>query len=196
MPGPWGDYPSRGPSLCPSPGQRARDALLANHYRSDNAIAAAADCSFSTVAHVRRLLEEDGVIGLIEATHRTARTRVPCADPAPFIPAPPPMPEALRRGTCVSHPDPRLWEATRNPGRREQALALCAACPVLQPCREWALQLSPFMDRNIGIVGGYLVADRDRLRRQRRAAAQTARAALAATPPRRKPSTPAKEPRP
>jgi len=195
----WGDYPSRSPSLCPSPGERACLELVRNHYRSDGAIAQAARCSVYTVTRTRHLLEDEGVIGYIEASDRAARTRTPCADPLPFIPAIPPRPAALSNGTCVSHPTPQLWEATRNPSRRAQALELCQACPALQPCREWALSLSPLLDRQIGILGGLLVADRDRLRKARRqqaAQARTARrarrAAATATHPR-----PAKEaPRP
>lgn len=191
MPGAWGDYPSRGSgggeSLCPSPGQRARLALIENHYRSDALVAEVSRSSRATVAHVRRLLEEDGTIGLIEHTDRTARTRTPCADPWPFIPPMPPQPPELRDGLCVSHPrGPRMWESTRNPTDRSAALAICAVCPALAPCREWALSLSPFLDRNIGIVGGLLVADRDRIRRERRKAAEQDRAARAATPRRRR----------
>ncbi len=80
---------SRSPSLCPSPGERARLALIENHRRSDNAIAEAARSSRATAAHARRLLEDEGVIGYLEASDRAARTRVPCADPLPFIPVDP-----------------------------------------------------------------------------------------------------------
>jgi Transcription factor WhiB len=197
MPDPWGDR-SPSPSLCPSPGQRAAAELVINHRRSDHLIAEAARCSHSTVTHVRALLEEDGTIGYLEARDREHRTRTPCADPGPFIPAMPPQPAELRDGLCTRHPRPRMWESTRNPTDREAALALCHACPVLQPCRSWALSLPPYADRQIGILGGLLVADRDRLRKARREAA-AARAARAATPPRRKRArraTPVKEPQP
>jgi hypothetical protein len=178
----WGDYPGRSsPSLCPSPGQRAALELVTNHRRSDNAIAEAALCSHSTAAHVRHLLEEDGTIGLIEASARQARTRVPCADPLPFVPAIPPQPPELARGLCVSHPrGPRLWESTRNPTDRAEALAICGRCPVQPACADWALSLSPLLDRQIGILGGLLVSDRDRLRKARREEAATGRAARAA----------------
>ena len=72
---------------------------------------------------------------------------------------------------------------------------------MLADCREWALSLSPMLDRQIGIVGGLLVSDRDRLRRERREQAATSRVARAgrrkarAAP--RKPARPPKEaPRP
>ena len=83
----------------------------------------------------------------------------------------------------MTHPrGPRLWESTRCPSDRAEALSVCAVCPVLDPCREWALQLPALADREIGILGGLLVADRDRLRRARRAAARRARATAAPDP--------------
>jgi hypothetical protein len=175
----WGDYPtsSRPASLCPSPGERARLELVRDHYRSDGLIASIASCSVATVTHARHLLEDEGVIGYIEACDRSPRTRTPCAEPFQLVPVLPPQPEALRDGLCTRHPrGPRMWESTRNPTDRQQALAICAACPALTPCREWALSLPPLLDRQIGILGGLLVSDRDRLRRERRAAARKDRA--------------------
>jgi hypothetical protein len=184
VPGEWGfDWPDHGQSLCPSPGQRARYELVENHHRSDSLIAQAAGCSRMTVVAVRRQLENGGVIELLEAKDRQARERHR-ADP-PHIPALPPQPPELRLGTCVGHPRPWLWESTRTPSCREEAVAICLACPVLEPCRSWALSLSPLQDRQIGVLGGLLVADRDRIRRERRATAARERAARAATPRRR-----------
>lgn len=47
-----------------------------------------------------------------------------------------------------------------------QAKAICAACPLLGPCREWALR-QPLRSLQ-GIWGGTTVGDRERLRRKRR----------------------------
>lgn len=44
-------------------------------------------------------------------------------------------------GTCMTHDDPDLWFAERGQyDRRVRAVQLCRECPLVGPCREWALE--------------------------------------------------------
>ena len=74
-------------------------------------------------------------------------------------------------GTC-READPSLFfhpEGERGPARRARdaaALAICASCPVITPCRAHALQVrEPY-----GVWGGLTEDDRERHYAERRAA--------------------------
>jgi Transcription factor WhiB len=68
------------------------------------------------------------------------------------------MPD-LSQGSCVTGSaglDPDTW-ASGDPGLRQAARAACQACPVLTPCRTWALLL-PYAEP--GVLGGMTPAER------------------------------------
>jgi Transcription factor WhiB len=92
--------------------------------------------------------------------------------PAQFLPVPP-MPEALRSGTCARHPRPRLWEGL-TPADREEAVSLCRACPAVAPCAAWALSLRPVQDEGSDVLGGLTQPERARIRRERQRALRAA----------------------
>jgi Transcription factor WhiB len=81
----------------------------------------------------------------------------------PSLPSPQRAPH-LASGICARWPDPDVWHRT---GSRDLALALCARCPVLAPCRAWA-STAPATDA--AVIGGTTPADRSALRRARQAA--------------------------
>jgi transcription factor WhiB len=70
----------------------------------------------------------------------------------------------LAAGICARYPDPDVWHRT---GSRPLALALCARCPVLAPCRAWAATVPP---DDPSVLGGTTPADRLATRRARQAA--------------------------
>lgn len=57
-------------------------------------------------------------------------------------------------------------------GQTDQAKALCAACPVLEPCREYALTSfdTGVEGGGVGFIAGMSVRDRRHARRERTAA--------------------------
>jgi WhiB family redox-sensing transcriptional regulator len=74
--------------------------------------------------------------------------------------------EAACRGTALGlffpedgHPDARATSAA--------AKAVCASCPVAEPCREWAMG----HPTEVGIWGGLTEAERRTLRRRKRSVA-------------------------
>lgn len=84
---------------------------------------------------------------------------------------PAPDPTDWRTAAACQHQNPAWWypEHRRNPTAR-QALAICAGCPVQDPCLEWALAVrEPY-----GIWGGRTEAERRRelTLRERRLAAR------------------------
>lgn len=89
------------------------------------------------------------------------------AESTPRVP-----PSAIyEQGACVGYPT-RWWFSTIGEGvRREdgaatgdsaRALAICATCPVVDTCRDWAVD-----NGEIGIWGGTLQGERRLLRRKR-----------------------------
>jgi hypothetical protein len=81
----------------------------------------------------------------------------------------PPQPPELRHGLCTRHPHPGWW-CSPNAGEIEAALRICHACPVEQPCRDWALSLAA-VDDQISTLGGLTAPTRAAIRKQRRRAA-------------------------
>ena len=65
-----------------------------------------------------------------------------------------------RQAACAGRPDLMDPPTAR---LTTAALALCRRCPVLQPCRDWALSLSDRSDPG-GIAGGMTEEERSRLR--------------------------------
>lgn len=58
------------------------------------------------------------------------------------------QPRALAEtGLCASHLHREWWTSGR-PAEREAAAAACGHCPVLEPCRDWALGL-PLADNAV-----------------------------------------------
>jgi WhiB family redox-sensing transcriptional regulator len=86
----------------------------------------------------------------------------------------PRQPPDLRRGLCVGHPDLHIW-SPRTAAEQEAALAICRACPVLEPCRAYALSLRTLDDLAV-ILGGLTADDRARIRRARQRALRKATA--------------------
>jgi Transcription factor WhiB len=86
----------------------------------------------------------------------------------PRAAAPPatPMPAALARGSCATHPHPEWW--TGNGPEARAAASVCATCPVLTPCLHWAVTSLPATDP--AIWGGTGPRERTRLRRARQTA--------------------------
>jgi hypothetical protein len=83
----------------------------------------------------------------------------------PVSPPVPRQPPDLRRGLCVGHPDLHIW-SPRTAAEQEAALAICRACPVLEPCRAYALSLRTLDDLDV-ILGGLTAAERAAIRRAR-----------------------------
>jgi WhiB family transcriptional regulator, redox-sensing transcriptional regulator len=105
----------------------------------------------------------------------------PARSLASHRPAPvPPQPPELTRGTCVTHPDPHLWESPA-PADRASAQALCPSCPVLAHCRAWALAHRT-ADDLVTVLGGLTPYDRRRLRTGRQRALTSATAARLPSP--------------
>jgi WhiB family transcriptional regulator, redox-sensing transcriptional regulator len=88
-----------------------------------------------------------------------------------------PAPSWMERAACAGHDDPDLWFPERGEDeRRQQALAICAACPVRPACLAYVLSMPP----QPGIWGG---TTEDERRQADRHAAE--RPAWAARPVRR-----------
>jgi len=68
-------------------------------------------------------------------------------------------PKFFKDGRCVDQ-DPILWDGD-DEGESFQALRICADCPVMQSCLEWAVRHEEY-----GIFGGQTAAARTRLRRK------------------------------
>jgi WhiB family redox-sensing transcriptional regulator len=70
-----------------------------------------------------------------------------------------------QRGACRDQDPELFFPSSTNEGKRQarRALAVCAACPVLEQCREWALSL----DISDGILGGLTPRQRERRRTER-----------------------------
>lgn len=66
----------------------------------------------------------------------------------------PDLPGAL----CVTSPDRDYW-TSEDPNERAEAAKVCRHCPVLIPCRNWALSLPPGF---VGVLGGILPGARRR----------------------------------
>ena len=142
--------------IAPSPADRAREALLDDHTRSNKAIALAVRSTPQIVAAARRQLTGLGVLPASPYPRRRF----------PALKAMPRPPWELTTGSCVGHPHPELWTDPATPADRELARQICAfACPVLVTCREWALASLPAGD--LAIYGGTTAGDRERIRAQR-----------------------------
>jgi Transcription factor WhiB len=68
---------------------------------------------------------------------------------------------------------PELW-FSRDRAEREAARHICAGCPVLDACREWAIETASSTDQNGSIVGGLGAGERYAERRRRKQAAELA----------------------
>jgi WhiB family transcriptional regulator, redox-sensing transcriptional regulator len=82
------------------------------------------------------------------------------------------------RGACLDE-DPELFFPFGSTGpallQIEEAKAVCAHCPVLAPCRSWALDNPRLAE--FGVLGGLSEEERRAARRRRRRAETAARAA-------------------
>ena len=80
-------------------------------------------------------------------------------------------PSWMEEAACASHDDPDLWFAERGEEeRRQEALDICATCPVRAACLAYVLSMPP----QSGIWGG--TTEDQRARDRRRAAARCGRA--------------------
>lgn len=78
-------------------------------------------------------------------------------------------PSWMELATCASHGDPDLWFPEHGSDeRRQEALRICAGCPVRAACLAYVLSMPP----QAGIWGGTTEEDRMRERRRRQAAAR------------------------
>lgn len=68
-------------------------------------------------------------------------------------------PKFFEDGRCVGE-DPTLWDGD-DKGKTFQALRMCADCPVVQSCLDWAVHHEEF-----GVFGAKTAAARVRLRRK------------------------------
>lgn len=75
-------------------------------------------------------------------------------------------PDWRDQGLCATHPDPDLWFPVGSSDRYAQQLteakAVCARCPVITRCREWALARPD----EAGVWGGLDEDDRRRIHRR------------------------------
>lgn len=55
-----------------------------------------------------------------------------------------------RRRACREHPDPEIFDPI-SPGQFAEAVTVCASCPIVDSCGEWAL-----CHREWGVWGGLL----------------------------------------
>ena len=80
-------------------------------------------------------------------------------------------PSWMEEAACASHDDPDLWFAERGEEeRRQEALDICATCPVRAACLAYVLSMPP----QSGIWGG--TTEDQRTRDRRRASARCGRA--------------------
>lgn len=163
---------------------KIRPLVLAGWRTSE--IMAELGVSFSAVCYIRRQLaprpadvavavDEFHVTRIVASQQAASRRQgTPGSKwPAPWKPGKafhqeprilptPPQPD-LRRGNCTRPGvDPEWWAEHASRADRQAALANCASCPVLEPCREWALSLPASA---AGVIGGLTPAARDRARR-------------------------------
>jgi WhiB family redox-sensing transcriptional regulator len=76
----------------------------------------------------------------------------------------------MQQATCVSHDDPDLWFPEHGQDeRQEEALRICATCPVRVACLAYVRSMPP----QPGIWGG--TTEDDRIRERRRQTAARAR---------------------
>jgi WhiB family redox-sensing transcriptional regulator len=81
-------------------------------------------------------------------------------------------PSWMEQAACASHGDPDLWFPEHSQDERQQeALRVCAACPVRAACLAYVLSMPP----QLGIWGG--TTEEDRIRDRRRRAGAKAREA-------------------
>jgi WhiB family transcriptional regulator, redox-sensing transcriptional regulator len=81
------------------------------------------------------------------------------------------VPSWMEEAACASHDDPDLWFAELSEEeRRQEALDICAACPVRAACLAYVLSMPP----QSGIWGG--TTEDQRTRDRRRAASRCGRA--------------------
>ena len=74
------------------------------------------------------------------------------------------VPSWMERAACASHGDPDLWFAERGEQeRQQQALRICAACPVRVTCLAYVLSMPP----QAGIWGGATEEQRSSRRKAR-----------------------------
>lgn len=79
-------------------------------------------------------------------------------------------PSWMELAACANHGEPDLWFPEHSKEERQQeALRICAACPVRAACLAYVLSMPP----QAGIWGGTTEEDRMRERRRRQAAART-----------------------
>lgn len=171
----------RGPPVAPGPADRAAEALLATPERSDDWIAEQICAYKRTVAKVRRQLEAEGQIPVYrdhDPDPAKRRERQPYRPPLELlnpVPELSEMPAIMAEGLCVGHPDPDLWQSGKGqPARRAQAIAICKACPALEDCREWSLQL-PVREQT-AIYGALSAHQRIKLKKAREREAAQAQA--------------------
>jgi WhiB family transcriptional regulator, redox-sensing transcriptional regulator len=80
------------------------------------------------------------------------------------------LPSWMEHAACASHGDPDLWFPDRGQDDRQQeALGICAACPVRESCLAYVLSMPP----QPGIWGG---TTEDQRAKERRAAARDRKA--------------------
>jgi WhiB family redox-sensing transcriptional regulator len=78
-------------------------------------------------------------------------------DPADILAGIVQRPAWMTRAACRGT-DTNVFFPGRGKGRTDQAIRICARCPVLTECRQWALNLDE--PTAVGIVGGMTAAAR------------------------------------
>lgn len=70
----------------------------------------------------------------------------------------------VEQGAACRGLDPETWfPVTERPPATDLALATCHTCPVLDACRDWAIDNQPY-----GIAGGLTTSQRETRRRNRK----------------------------
>lgn len=145
--------------------QRACLELEADPEGSDGLLAERAGCGRTAVSEARQQLEREGVIPVIPAERRRRREVLIREHLERLIRDTAPMPD-LAAGLCASgRYDPDLW-TPGTPAQRAEAIRICQRCPVMQPCRDWAVANLMTPDKSI-VIGGLSSNARVTLRRQR-----------------------------
>jgi len=70
----------------------------------------------------------------------------------------------LDQAACRDLPPGRFFPETGEHTKAAEAKAVCAGCPVQQPCRDLAVKAARSLDGDHGVFGGTLPAERSRLR--------------------------------
>jgi hypothetical protein len=140
-------------SIAASPADRAREALLDDHTRSNAAIALAVRSTPAIVRAARKQLADYGVLPVSPHPQR----RPPRLKPLPR------PPRELMQGACVGL-DPRPWTDPQAPADAILAAVTCAGCAVMLTCREWSLSLP---GDDLATWGGWGASDRERERLRR-----------------------------